>query len=569
MSELLEKFKQKKDEFLNESNVSQKTKLKEEIDNLLVEIFESKLKTQKADFFNRLENIKNKYSVLPNEKQRNEIIEQEKQKLYKDFDFDLETAEKQLKEFTSGQQVKPFFLWNLYFSEVFYGKGGFDVVIANPPYVKEYTNKNAFDGLRHSPYYQGKMDLWYLFACLTLDFLKENGVLTFIATNNWVTNFGASKMRNKIVNVTQVLKLIDFNNYKIFESAGIQTMIMLFQRNSVVDNYTFDYRKLNENAVDFSNVVGLLNNKKTDENMIFFPAIIKDNFIDKSLIFNNPVVDNVLQTIEKYDNFRLTENEVAQGVVFPQDFLNKKNNEKLGDIYNVGDGIFALSELELNSLNLTEKEKILIKPYFTTNELFQYFGDSNNKYWIIYTSSEFKNPVKMKLYPNIKNHLDKFVKVITSDNKPYGLHRTRNENFFKGEKIISLRKCSDSPFFTYTNFDCYVSATFYVIKTMRANQVFLTGFLNSSLCAFWLRFKGKMQGNNYQIDKEPLLNIPIPVVTEGLQKLIINLVDQILNAKNANPQVNTTVLEREIDQLIYKLYDLTPEEIKIVEGGTK
>ena len=51
--------------------------------------------------------------------------------------------------------------------------------------------------------------------------------------------------------------------------------------------------------------------------------------------------------------------------------------------------------------------------------------------------------------------------------------------------------------FTYTDFDCYVSATFYVIKTVRTNQVFLTGFLNSSLCAYWLRFKGKMQGNNY------------------------------------------------------------------------
>lgn len=78
-----------------------------------------------------------------------------------------------------------------------------------------------------------------------------------------------------------------------------------------------------------------------------------------------------------------------------------------------------------------------------------------------------------------------------------------------------------------------------------------------------------MQGNNYQIDKEPLLNIPISVVTEGLQKPIINLVDQILNAKNANPQVNTIVLEREIDQRVYKLYDLTDKEIKIVEGGTK
>ncbi len=346
-------------------------------------------------------------------------------------------------------------------------------------------------------------------------------------------------------------------------------MIMIFERNSDIDNYTFDYRKLNENAVDFASVVDLLNKKQTDENMILSPTIKKNNFIDNSLIFNSPIVENILQTIEQLDNFKLTENEVANGIHSHHDCVKKKMLEILDDNFKIGDGIFALSDFELRDLKLSEKEKTLIKPYFTTNELFRYFGDSNNKYWIIYTSSEFKNPAKMKPYPNIKNHLDKFVKVITSDNKPYGLHRARNEKFFKGKKIISLRKCSDSPSFTYTNFDCYVSATFYVIKTMRANQIFLIGFLNSSLCAFWLRYKGKMQGNNYQIDKEPLLNIPIPVVTEGLQKPIINFVNQILNIKKVNPQAKTTALEQEIDQLVYKLYGLSEEEIKIVEDGTK
>ena len=473
--------------------------------------------------------------------------------------------EAELKEMTHGNRERNFFPWKLYFADVFRENRGFDVVIANPPYIKEYTDKHAFDGLRNSSYYQGKMDIWYLFACDNIDILKENAILTFIATNNWVTNFGASKMRNKIIKDTKILKLINFKNYKIFESAGIQTMIMMFQKNNQVDNYSFDYRELNENATEFSNVVNLLNKKQMDDNIIFTPSIIKNDYIDKLLIFNNPIIENVLQIIEKFDNFKLTENEVAQGIVFPQDFLNKKNNKKLDDIYNIGDGIFVLSDFELQSLKLTEKEKTLIKPYFTTNEMFQYFGDLTNKHWTIYTSSEYKNPEKMNPYPNIKKHLDKFEKVITSDNKPYGLHRTRNENFFKGEKIISLRKCSDRPYFTYTNFDCYVSATFYVIKTIRINQKLLTGFLNSSLCAFWLRNKGKMQGNNYQIDKEPLVNIPIPIISELFQGSIIDHVDKILTSKKANPQADTAALEAEIDQMVYELYGLTEEEIQIVE----
>jgi len=94
---------------------------------------------------------------------------------------------------------KSFFTWKLYFPEIFQGNNpGFDIVIGNPPYVKEGTNRNAFDGLRDSPYYQGKMDLWYFFGCIALDIVKNNGIVSFIAPNNWITNSGASKFRNKV-----------------------------------------------------------------------------------------------------------------------------------------------------------------------------------------------------------------------------------------------------------------------------------------------------------------------------------------------------------------------------------
>ena len=157
------------------------------------------------------------------------------------------------------------------------------------------------------------------------------------------------------------------------------------------------------------------------------------------------------------------------------------------------------------------------------------------------------------------------MKVISSDNKPYGLHRARNEKFFQGEKIISLRKCSNRPCFTYTDFDCYVSATFYVIKTEKINQKFLTGFLNSSVCAFWLKNKGKMQGNNYQIDKEPLINIPIPVLPQELQDPIIELVNKILDIKKMNPLKDTSLVQEDLDLLFYKIYRLSHDDINIIK----
>jgi len=251
--------------------------------------------------------------------------------------------------------------------------------------------------------------------------------------------------------------------------------------------------------------------------------------------------------------------------------VSKDMLKKLGQGFKVGDGIFVLSNEEKNNIPFTEKELELIKPYYTSKELRKYYGNRKNSEWIIYTDSRFKNPEAIKPYPNIKKHLDKFQKVITSDNKPYGLHRARDERFFKGEKIIALRKCVE-PTFTYTDFDCYVSAAFYVIKTNRFNMKYLTGLLNSKLIAFWLKNKGKMQGNNYQIDKEPLLNIPIPPLAPQNQPIanqIVQFVDQILSAKKQNPDADTSNLEHQIDQLAYKLYDLKEEEIKIIDDFDK
>ena len=172
----------------------------------------------------------------------------------------------------------------------------------------------------------------------------------------------------------------------------------------------------------------------------------------------------------------------------------------------------------------------------------------------------------MKDYPNIKSHLDRFKDIITSDNRPYGLHRCRKQFFFQGEKVISLRKCVERPCFSYSDFDCYVTQTFFCIKTSRWNIKFLTGVLNSTLVAFWLRNKGKMQGNNYQVDKEPLQNIPLPIVEPSAQQLIIALVDEILKTKSTNFSADTSALESEIDRLVYQLYGLKDEEIRIVEG---
>ena len=93
---------------------------------------------------------------------------------------------------------------------------------------------------------------------------------------------------------------------------------------------------------------------------------------------------------------------------------------------------------------------------------------------------------------------------------------------------------------------------------------FLTGLLNSNLVTFWLRHKGKMQGDNFQVDKEPLLNIPLPDTTVN-QQPIISIVDKILEAKQENSQTETSDLEHQIDIHVYKIYNLTYDEVKTID----
>lgn len=107
---------------------------------------------------------------------------------------------------------------------------------------------------------------------------------------------------------------------------------------------------------------------------------------------------------------------------------------------------------------------------------------------------------------------------------------------------------------------------YYVIKSSRWDMKFLTGVLNFKLVAFWLHHKGKMQGSNYQVDKEPLQGIPLPLIDLSLQQPIIDLVEAILTKKKLSPQADILDLENSIDRLIYDLYGLSEDEIKIVEG---
>lgn len=484
-------------------------------------------------------------------------------------------ADKDLTLFGMEEQRKVnVFDWDKQFAAVF-KNGGFDCVIGNPPYVKEYTSTECFNGLHDHPIYQGKMDLWYFFGYKGIELLKQNGLVGFIAPNNWITNAGASKFRNFILDNAQINKFIDFGNYKVFSTASIQTMIYIMQKVKPENEYSVQYQRLNNDKATTAEVIDFCEEPQTENATFFTSKINKEDCYDKYILFLDSKINDVLAKIAKDKDYFMSE-EITTGIDVHQDFCNKDSQAILGDGFKIGDGIFNLSNEEYNALNLSDAEKELVKPFYTSNELTQYYGNSKNSLWVIYTSSKFKNKKEMLPYPKLRAHLDKFAKVITSDNKPYGLHRSRDENFFKGIKIVSLRKTSN-PCFTYTDFDCYVSQSYNIIKTERFENKSLVAILNSSVIRFWLLYKGKMQGDNFQVDKEPLLNVPIAKPTADQQQKLSSLATQMLDAHRqlglAKSEADKAMLAQRIDildaqinALVYSLYGLTKEEIAVVEG---
>lgn len=473
-------------------------------------------------------------------------------------DGNVEALEKYKK--IKDNKSQPFFIWELEFAKVFKEKGGFDIVIGNPPYVGESGNKELFREVAKTSfgkkYYRGKMDFWYFFTSKGIELLKLDGLLSYIAPNNWMTTYGGQNMRKHIMEDMTIKEFISFGDKKVFDNADQQTMIFLLQKDSGENDFIVNCSVLDtliNNIEDFINYKNVGNHYRSH--------ISRMDYIDGDIItFLDYSIGNIINKIQASNHIKLDKSEIFQGIVSPQENLNKKNLKILKGDHILNEGIFVLEESEYLKLkNLNTDELNLIKPYYTTTEIDRYFNEINNNHYIIYSKDEInRNPLK---YPKLVEHMDLYRDIITSSNRPYGLHRPRNEAIFLGEKIISIRKCI-KPSFSYVDYDSYVSQTFNIIKTDRINLKYLLGILNSKLVSFWLRFKGKMQGSNYQIDKGPLMEIPIVLPFKNHEDEIIQLVEARINNDNEKEAIS---IEKKIDSLVYQLYDLTDDEIAVIE----
>lgn len=478
------------------------------------------------------------------------------------------------------------FDWGSEFSSIF-RRGGFDAVIGNPPYLKEANNKEAFTILRKGAiarYCIGKMDLWYLFACQSIDLLRYGGLHSFIATNTWVTSEGARILRKKIMQEYKLQSFVDFSDFKIFTSASIQTMVYVLEKTSPPKNYKYDFVRIHQDSDDLSTIQRTL--KSIGSEIEWDTATIAPNNAIAGFVPQKESVERCLDKMITSNIRQLSGSEIGSGIDVLQDSVTGRHLKTLGpEVADVGDGIFVLKDHEYRELGATSKEMAVIKPYYTARELNRYAVAMRNTLWIIYAGHDVRENIES--YPNIKSHLSKFQEIMTSVYAPYGLHRTRDERLFNGEGIFCLRK-TRRPKFSLVSSPCYVSRAFIVIKPDRWQEdlKYITGILNSELIWFWLYHRGKRQGDQLQVDVGPIRSVPIRVIDFNSQDeksqhdRIVTLVQTIQDFHRSHAKAKTAherqVLKRninatdhEIDRHVYNLYNLTDSEIRIVEKAIK
>ncbi|EJJ7411212.1 class I SAM-dependent DNA methyltransferase, partial [Campylobacter coli] len=248
-----------------------KSHINQEIKNLKISFknfcFADKFKKEMKSFNDKCEKYSKKYGNFL-------AVDDENLKFFVSanltlFDFDEKVAIKEFanlkKEYDNifNLESNHPFEWRFEFPEILDDDGnfkGFDLIIGNPPYIKEAENKELFTNTKKLRTYQGKMDIWYHFVGRGFDILKNNGYLAFIATNNWVTNSGAKKLRNIVLEESQILSLVDFSSFMVFDSASIQTMIMSFQKTKPPKNYEFHFAKITTQTPIYDDAINLLKN---------------------------------------------------------------------------------------------------------------------------------------------------------------------------------------------------------------------------------------------------------------------------------------------------------------------
>ncbi|MGL2831104.1 DUF7149 domain-containing protein [Helicobacter pylori] len=485
----------------------------------------------------------------------------------------IRALRKKLDDALSGGEYHNAFEWRFEFPEVLDDEGdflGFDCIIGNPPYIRQEQIKDIKPLLekQYQNFYNSTADIYTYFFALSYHLLKEKGFSAFITSNKYARAKYGAKLRELLLKKTTLVSYMELNALKVFESATVDTSIMSFIKQTPPKENSFNYYEPTPNDKDdLKNTphLSMRQNALSTESFIFANATLLD-LRDKIESVGTPLKDWGIQI-----NYGIKTG-CNEAFIIP--------TEKRDAILKNCDD----TQKDERGMSERERTKELIKPILRGKDIKRYSYEWAHL-WVInthngYTSFSHKiPPIDIEKYPAIKAHLDshwdKISKRDDQGNTPYHLRNCAYLEDFEKEKIV-YGEIVQEPRFYLDNGECelgyfYAEATSFILTGEHLR--YLLGMLHSKLITF--AFKtfyagGGLGESGYRYKKAFIERLPIPQITEKNQELadkITDCAERILKAKEKDPKANTQKLEKEIDALVYQLYHLTDEEIKIIENG--
>lgn len=463
------------------------------------------------------------------------------------------------------------FEWRFEFPEVLDDNGnfiGFDVVIGNPPYIRQEELTSQKDYLKqHFKVFAGTADLYVYFVELGMNLLKPQSHFIFILPNKWMrANYGLNF--RKYLKATEIIAIEDFGDLPVFDQATTYPCLLQLKKAQASKEFIGAI----VDTLEYSNgLADYLNTKRFTINTA--------SMNDDGWNLSPSTTQNLL---EKLKTQGIPLGEYVNGKIF-RGVLTGLNEA------------FVIDEATRNRLiEEDSKSAELIRPFLAGRDIKRYVPPTTKQYIILipkgFTIKSNKSSTNNMVneppprygdmpspdawywfkanYPAIASHLLRFREMAEKRTDKgdfwWELRACDYYDEFEKPKII-LPDISLRGNFTFDNEGQYIVVnTAYFIGS---KEKFLLGLL----CSETIQFVYKMlspayRGGYLRFIYQYLVQLPIITPSDLIKNKIESLVDQILAAKQANPAADTTALEAEIDQLVYQLYGLTEEEIKIVEG---
>ncbi|AFM06179.1 type I restriction-modification system methyltransferase subunit [Bernardetia litoralis DSM 6794] len=438
------------------------------------------------------------------------------------------------------------FEWRFEFPEVLNKKGefvGFDVVIGNPPYGYSFLSvkeKNIFK-IQYDSVHQKMFEVSTYFTKRGYDIIKKEGSIAFICPNNLIFQLTFEKFRNFLLESTIINTVINLGD-KVFDEADVPTCIFIVTKGLNNQN-EFIYGDIRKNeSIKIDGFQSFNQYQKYNQN---------DLKLGDGLVFGIP--QNLSKLIVKVSEKSIRIDELANTVSY--------------GISSGGDSIFRIKDDKVEEYQIEEK---LLHKVVSGGNIVRYRINYEQEF-IIYTVKS----TKIEDYKNTLKYLEPYETKLSNKRETkkgtlpwWCLHWPRNVNLYSSPKII-LRQTADTIIASLDNEGYFVMDSVMIIKIDNKEKYpLLLGILNSKLNQFIYKTITQETGRVFaQVKPANVRKLFFPLnISIAIQAQLTELINQILSSKKQNPNTDTSDYENEIDILVYKLYDLSYEEVLLIDS---